>query len=385
MANPKENGEAPQVYQVREQEQSSSFLLDALYCEEETWGDDEEGEVVELSENTSFSSSSSPSPSPFFVLDQDLFWEDEELISLFAKEQEHELSSLDDAYLSSDRKEAVDWILRVSSQYGFSTLTAVLAMKYLDRFICSYSLQRDKPWMLQLVAVTCLSLAAKVEETRVPLLIDLQVEETKYVFEAKTIQRMELLILSTLGWKMHHITPISFLDHIIRRLGLKNNVHWDFLRRCERLLLSVVSDSRFVGYLPSVLAAATMMHVIEQVEHFDPKLYQDKLLDVLKLSKEKVKTCYDLILELPLNRNENPFNRKRKFHESTLSSPSCVIDTKIFDSESSNDSLSASSDHCHCYRSSVCSSPQIPPSKKLRGASEKEKPTLHQWAIVASP
>ena len=40
--------------------------------------------------------------------------------------------------------------------------------------------------MIQLAVVTCLSLAAKVEETQVPLLSDLQVEDSEYVFEAKT-------------------------------------------------------------------------------------------------------------------------------------------------------------------------------------------------------
>ncbi|KAJ0089654.1 hypothetical protein Patl1_14750 [Pistacia atlantica] len=40
---------------------------------------------------------------------------------------------------------------------------------------------------------------------------------------------MELLLLSALKWKMHLVTPLSFLDHIIRRLGLKNNLHWEFL------------------------------------------------------------------------------------------------------------------------------------------------------------
>ncbi|XLR29936.1 hypothetical protein S83_057836, partial [Arachis hypogaea] len=99
---------------------------------------------------------------------------------------------------------------------------------------------REKPWMIQLASVTCISLVAKVEETQVPLLLDLQVEDVKYVFEAKTIQRMELLILSTLNWKMHHVTPLSFLDHIIRRLGLKTHLHWQFLKRCENLLLSLL-------------------------------------------------------------------------------------------------------------------------------------------------
>lgn len=74
----------------------------------------------------------------------------------------------------------------------------------------------------------------------------LQVEDTKYMFEAKTIQRMELLVLSTLKWKMHPVTPLSFIDHIIRRLGLKTHLHLEFLRRCERLLLTIVSGKSII-------------------------------------------------------------------------------------------------------------------------------------------
>ncbi|CAN7015805.1 hypothetical protein BRARA_K00959 [Brassica rapa] len=356
------------------EEQSTSFLLDALYCEEEKWEDEEEAEEVE--ENSSFSSSSPTSP--LVLLQQDLFWEDEDLVTLFSKEEEQRLSHLDDVYLATDRKEAVGWILRVNARYGFSTLTAVLAITYLDKFICSYSLQRDKPWMLQLVSVACLSLAAKVEEVHIPLLLDFQVEETKYVFEAKTIQRMELLLLSTLQWKMHLVTPLSFLDHIIRRLGLKNNSHWDFLNRCHRLILSVISDSRFVGYLPSVVAAATMMRIIDQVETFDPLSHQTNLLGVLNITKEKVEACYNLILQLPLDHMglqiETQSCRKRKSRDSSssLSSPSCVIDSNPFNSdESSNDSWSASS--CNPPSSSPQQQQQEPPLKKTK----MEKPILH--------
>lgn len=151
-----------------------------------------------------------------------------------------------------------------------------------------------------------------------------QVEGTKYVFEAKNIQRMELLVLATLQWKMQPVTPLSFIDHVIRRIRLKPHLHLEFLRRCERLLLSVVSGkhprnflwgklnifdkyegqrkrfiyswavvhkfsnivgSRFVGYLPSVLATATMMHVIYQVEPCNHIEYENQLLGVLEISK----------------------------------------------------------------------------------------------------
>ena len=47
-------------------------------------------------------------------------------------------------------------------------------------------------------------------KTDAPLLLDLQVEEIKYVFEVKTFQMIELLVLSTLQWKVNSVTPTSF-------------------------------------------------------------------------------------------------------------------------------------------------------------------------------
>ncbi|KAF6139256.1 hypothetical protein GIB67_021466 [Kingdonia uniflora] len=129
--------------------------------------------------------------------------------------------------------------------------------------------------MTQFVVVACLSLAAKVEETQIPLLSDLQAEETKYVFEAKTIQRMEPFVLFKLHWKMNPVTPLSFVDHIIRRLRLKTRHHWEFLNKCEDLLVCVLADYRFVGYLPSVLAIAILLHIINQIEPCNLLEYQN--------------------------------------------------------------------------------------------------------------
>ena len=63
------------------------------------------------------------------------------------------------------------------------------------------------------------------------------------MFEAKTIQRMENLVLSTLQWRMNPVTPVSFLDYITRRLGLKNYLCWELLRRCEIIVLSIISGN----------------------------------------------------------------------------------------------------------------------------------------------
>lgn len=75
-------------------------------------------------------------------------------------------------------------------------------------------------------------------------------EEARYVFEAKTIQRMELLVLSTLKWRMHPVTPISFFDHIIRRLGSECHQQLDLFRDCECLLISVVAGEVSHFYKP---------------------------------------------------------------------------------------------------------------------------------------
>jgi cyclin D3 len=173
MAIPKQQ-ELEQNELNSQQEQNASFLLDALYCEEGRWEDESDEEVLQESTfvNDLF---------PLSLLEQDLFWEDEELLSLFSKEQEQQASVsvnnvADDPFLSRARQEAVEWMLKVIAHYGFSALTSILAFNYLDRFLSGPCYQRDsRPWMIQLVAVTCLSLAAKVEETHVPFLLDLQV------------------------------------------------------------------------------------------------------------------------------------------------------------------------------------------------------------------
>ncbi|WOK98257.1 hypothetical protein Cni_G06967 [Canna indica] len=168
-----------------------------------------------------------------------------------------------DSYLRSARKDAVEWVAAAAARHGFSALTALLAVDYLDRcFLCAggggLRLQDDKPWMGRLAAVACLSLAAKVEETDVPLLVDLQVppsveaavpEEGGYVFDPKTIRRMELLVLSTLGWRMNPVTPFSFIHHLLLRLRSRDKnadagataarVRW-MATRCEALLLSAI-------------------------------------------------------------------------------------------------------------------------------------------------
>lgn len=179
-----------------------------------------------------------------------MFWEDDELLFLSSK-QKNALFCRNDFYrpfLFSARTEAVNWLLMASRQLRFNAHTTILAVDYFDRFFSSEGrkVEESQPWLSQLCSVACLSLAAKLEETHVPLLLDLQVGKTRFAFDAKTIQRMELVVLSTLGWRMNPVTPLSFVDHIGRRLVAANEPrHWDeFQRACHSTLLSLITGRK---------------------------------------------------------------------------------------------------------------------------------------------
>lgn len=69
----------------------------------------------------------------------------------------------------------------------------------------------------------------------------LQVEEPKFVFEARTIQRMELLVLSRLKWKMQAITPLSFIDYFLRNITVGQHVpSLSLLLKSAQLILSTI-------------------------------------------------------------------------------------------------------------------------------------------------
>lgn len=267
-----------------DQQETQSFLsLESLLCEEEDAFESLEQETSDKKCN-------------FDLVKEDLSWEDEELVSMFSREkQTHVFLEENDHSMVVERRRAIEWMLKVKAYFGFSCLTTFLAINYLDRFLCSFEVDNNKPWMMHITAVSCLFLAAKIEETKVPTLLDIQVVNSKYMFEAKTIQKMELFVMSTLRWRMNPVTPFSFLDHIIRRLVLKSDLHWVFFRKCEALFLSAVCDGRFVRYLPSVLATCTMLHVIHQVEPSNAVDYQNRLFSVLKITKENISGCYELL------------------------------------------------------------------------------------------
>ncbi|EEF48597.1 cyclin-D4-1 [Ricinus communis] len=196
------------------------------------------------------------------------------------------------------RKEAIDWIGKVHAHFGFGPLSAYLSINYLDRFLSAYELPKGKDWMMQLLAVACLSIAAKMEETEVPIFLDLQVGESRFVFEARTIQRMELLVLSTLSWRMKAITPFSFIDDFLNKINNDENPPTSLILQSIQLILSIIKGIDFLEFRPSEVAAAVTIAVVGEIRTVDA----EQAIFVLSqhIQKEKVLKCFQLIQDFSL-------------------------------------------------------------------------------------
>ncbi|KAK9067808.1 hypothetical protein SSX86_011919 [Deinandra increscens subsp. villosa] len=282
---------------------SFDFSVSNLLCEEENdsiccdddddWDINQENPNLKMNVETEYS-----------VLDLPL-QNDDRLTLLTIKEHEQIVGFVD--YLSKlknqnlflvARQEAVDWISKVHAQLNFGPLCAYLSVNYLDRFLAAYELPKDKPWMMQLLAVTCLSLAAKMEETEMPLILDLQGCESRFVFEAKTIQRMELIVLSTLKWRMQSVTPFCFIDSFIRKLndgggeGQSQTISRSLILKSSQLILGLIQGIDFLEFQPSEIAAAVAISVVGiEVE----KTQISALFEHLK--KERVLKCVEVVIK----------------------------------------------------------------------------------------
>ncbi|KQK15207.1 cyclin-D2-2 [Brachypodium distachyon] len=232
---------------------------------------------------------------------------------------------------SSWRKDAMDWICKVHSYYNFGPLSLCLSVNYLDRFLDSFNLPLDKSWMQQLMSVACLSVAVKMEETVVPLLVDLQVCDPKCEFEARNIKRMELLVMETLKWRMQAVTPFSFMCYFLDKFNEGKPPSYMLASRCAELIVDTVKDFSFLSFRPSEIAAAVVLSALveNQVVDFNSALAASEI----PVNKEIIGRCYELLV-------------KRRGDQSARSSvphsPIAVLDAACFSFRSDDSALGSS-------------------------------------------
>nr|XP_022901310.1 G1/S-specific cyclin-E1 [Onthophagus taurus] len=125
------------------------------------------------------------------------------------------------AYLPRMRAILLDWLMEVCEVYHLRRTTYHLTVDYIDRYL---TIRSSVPkTQLQLLGVSCLYIAAKLEEIYPPKL-----SEFSYVCDGacteSEILACELLLLNTLTWDVNPMTPTSWLSLYMQILqNLDNN------------------------------------------------------------------------------------------------------------------------------------------------------------------
>lgn len=155
----------------------------------------------------------------------------------------------------------VDWMVEVHLKFRLLPETLYLSINIMDRFMSRETVEVDR---LQLLATGSLFIAAKYEEVYSP-----SVKNYAYVtdggFTEDEILQAERFILEILDFDMSYPNPMNFL----RRISKADDYDVQ-ARTIGKYLLEITAvDYKFIGYLPSLCAAAAMYIARKMLGKFD--------------------------------------------------------------------------------------------------------------------
>ena len=116
--------------------------------------------------------------------------------------------------------------------FALEPRTAGLAVTYFDRCVSSLGEQGLRKKRLQLLAMTCVLIAAKFSEVKMPGLEDLcEVAQNK--FSKEELRAMELETLRVLQWKLYTVTPHAALQQLVILTDLASEADKPLLEHAE--------------------------------------------------------------------------------------------------------------------------------------------------------
>jgi len=180
----------------------------------------------------------------------------EVIVYLRQREQQFVLppNYLEGGSTTSDmRAMLVDWLIQVVKHLDQCQETLYLCVIMLDTVLSKRDIKNDR---LQLVGITCLLIASKLEEYY-PADISKLIHLTMDSYTFKQVIRMEMVILDILDYQLYFPEIMSFL----RRYSRAACRHQDrkFVETCQFLVDSVLVDNCFSTILPSKQAAASVL------------------------------------------------------------------------------------------------------------------------------
>ncbi|URE37431.1 Cyclin, N-terminal domain [Musa troglodytarum] len=211
--------------------------------------------------------------------------------ALFAAEADHIVSTVG-AIDPSARRDAVSLVLQFDC--NLDPFVACLAINYIDRYLSKREIPIEKPWIVRLLSISCLSLASKMKETCKPLADFLR--EKDFVFDAQTIRRMELLVLEALDWRMRSITPFSFLRFFTSFFSPAQPPLLQALQaQATQILLKTQNgnhaEMKVLEFKPSVVAASALLSAAYEFFPVQFPAFRSAVASCEFVNEEELREC----------------------------------------------------------------------------------------------
>lgn len=145
----------------------------------------------------------------------------------------------------------IDWIVSMCHSYHYDSETLFLTVRILDRFLSKRSVEKSK---LQLVGMTAMLIASKLEEVYSPSIRDL-VHKASNQYRKEEFIQMERYMLGSLDWIVTSVTAHQFLNRFVRvaQMPTRTQLLAKFFGELA------LADFRMLKYQPSLLAAGCVL------------------------------------------------------------------------------------------------------------------------------
>ncbi|KAI3718140.1 hypothetical protein L6452_18992 [Arctium lappa] len=260
--------------------------------------------------------------------------------SLFTMESDHlPFSNSSDLDSDHDLRQQIISFISSFSQKLHHPFVSYLAINYFHRFLASHSIPGEKPWILKLVAVSCVSLAFKMIGANSGL-SDAQ-KDGELIFDFRMVERMECLILGALQWRMRSITPFAFLRFFVSLFKLKatslhaNDAdHHQVLKdRATEIIFKAQIESKLLYFKPSIVAASALLCASHELYPLQFPFFKNSISSCSYVNEDDFSQCYSVIQELVLDGYESMLSCK---------TPINVLDLDYSSSEDTNNKTAPS-------------------------------------------
>jgi len=198
-----------------------------------------------------------------------------EVLSAMRKQEESGYTTVSGQYDATPvdvqcRSLMVDWCCKIADFCKFSPDTVAIAVQNMDRYVAERQHVLHDRRGFQLVAMTCLYTAVKINE---PEAIDPKCVSnlSKGIYSIKEIEETEREIIATLQWRINPPTAMAFADNYLKLLPTYPSQVDEVVR--AQVQLAIV-DSSFLGTANSSIAMEAVSNALLLLQ---PSLHSDHI------------------------------------------------------------------------------------------------------------